>query len=124
MTIRSLIALFALAIGGGACEDALAPEPSAPQILAARPDAAGAGQRVTLLGERFGAQGELDGVFLGEQPVAVEVWRDRELVVRVPEGARPGAVDFVIRGPDRVSAPFPFEVTGAASSEVVRDGAM
>jgi hypothetical protein len=108
--MRFANARFLLLLAGvAACEDAF-DEPRAPAIAEARPAAARAGQRVTLLGERFGLRGAADGVWLGGVEAPVESWSDDTVLVRVPEAAGAGVRDFVLRSGDRVSAPFPFEV--------------
>jgi hypothetical protein len=101
--------LLVLLGGLAACEDAF-DEARAPHIAQARPARARAGQRVTLIGERFGLRGAADGVWLGGVEAPVESWSDDTVLVRVPAAAGAGVHDFVLRNGDRVSAPFPFEV--------------
>lgn len=99
-----------LCVGLLGCEDAFDPGPRAPVIDEARPATAQSGQRVTLLGRGFGVQGELDRVWLGGNPVAVESWTDRALLVTVPPTVGRGVFDFVVRAGAQVGPPFPFEV--------------
>lgn len=96
-----------------ACDEGAEPL-RAPIIEAARPAQARPGQPVTLVGRNFGLPGEHDLVRLGGQPVPVEDWAERALLVRVPAAAGPGVFDFVVRTGALVSAPFAFEVLPAA----------
>lgn len=111
-----LIAPILLLLTALGCEDAFEPGPRAPVIREARPAAAAAGQRVTLVGAGFGVQGELDRIWLGGNPVAVESWTDTALLVTVPPTVGRGVFDFVIRAGAKVGPPFPFEVRPAGDA--------
>ncbi len=105
--MRGLLLLLVVSVGCEASSDDL----RAPIIESARP-ASGArvGVSITLLGRNFGLRGAEDYLTFGGERVGVESWADRELLLRMPPGTRPGLGRFVVRAGTRVSAPFTYEV--------------
>ena len=124
---KGLLIMLGIAVWLPACEDEFAiTSKVGPLIEATRPERAGVGSEVTLIGRNFGVQGDRDGVWLAGVPVPVESWRDRELLVRIPASAGRGFGDFVVRSGAQVSAPLTFEVLRASPAEdaAAPDGTM
>ena len=112
-----------------------------PQILSVTPASGAIGQLVSITGNNFGASREGSGVYfawgaeapasapLGTGgPVWVEVfdsdlgydlWGEREIRVRVPDGAITGSLE--VRTPRGASRPQFFDVTGKPGTKVYKD---
>jgi transglutaminase-like putative cysteine protease len=112
-----------------------------PRIIAIDPAAGQIGSLISITGSGFGSSRERSGVFFAwnaenlpnapaetQGPGSVEVfeadygydlWNDREIRVRIPDGAIGGTVE--IRGPRGNSRPVFFEVTGKPGTKTFRD---
>ncbi|MDR1444956.1 MAG: IPT/TIG domain-containing protein [Treponema sp.] len=112
-----------------------------PQIGAVEPGSAPIGALVSITGSGFGSSREQSGVFFSWDAEAVpgtpadnrspgfigafegdhgyDLWTDREIRVRVPDGAVSGNVE--IRTPRGVSRPVFFEVSGKPGTKTFRN---
>jgi hypothetical protein len=108
----------------------------APRILSVEPASGSIGDLVILQGSNFGftrngsgifftreaetGQGEnLPGVEVFENEFGYEQWHDKEIQVRIPDGAVSGNLE--VRTPRGNSAPVFFEVTGKPGTKVYQD---
>lgn len=119
LTAPRLAPAFALLASLAACEDPDL-DGRAPVIDDVRPAAAASGERVTLVGRRFGLRGERDRVFVGGVETPVESWTDTAVLVRLP-ARRPGLTELVVRAGPWVSPPHPFEVLAPGPDDGVGD---
>lgn len=116
-TLSTIIALLGAA-ALGACGDDY-DDPAGyrrPLIDEARPAEAPPGAQVTLLGHNFGLLGDEDGLWLGGVEVPVESWSDREVFIRIPDGAGVGLRDLVMRSGPWISPPHTFEILPPAET--------
>jgi transglutaminase-like putative cysteine protease len=112
-----------------------------PRILSVNPASGAIGQMVSLRGNNFGTSREGGGVYFAwgaEAPASVpagsggpfrvevsesdlgyEFWSEREIRVRVPDGAVSGSLE--VRTPRGVSRPEFFEVTGRPGTKAYKD---
>jgi transglutaminase-like putative cysteine protease len=112
-----------------------------PRISAAEPPSGAIGSLVSLRGSGFGASREGSGVYFSwdaesspaapaearsarqvevfEAEAGYELWNDREIRVRVPDGAVSGNLE--VRGPRGNSPPVYFEITGMPGTKTYRD---
>ncbi|MDR1565771.1 MAG: IPT/TIG domain-containing protein [Treponema sp.] len=127
---------------------AVIPEPvrgdetgSGPRISSVEPQAGAIGSLVTLYGSSFGTSRENSGLWFSwdaesapgapveaQSPEAVEVfdvefgyelWSEREIRVRVPDGAASGTIE--VRTPRGNSRPVFFEINGKPGTKIIRD---
>jgi transglutaminase-like putative cysteine protease len=114
---------------------------SGPQIVSVEPNSGSIGSPVRISGSGFGSSRERGGVYFAwdaesssaapaeaQAPVSVEVadadfgyelWSDREIIVRVPDGAISGSLEVrTLRGKTR---PFYFEISGKPGLKIFRD---
>lgn len=112
-----------------------------PVISSVKPGAGAIGSLITIQGSGFGSSRESSGVFFTwnaetalsvpaaeVQPKSVEVfetefgyelWSDREIRIRVPDGATSGNMD--IRTPQNNSSPVFFNVTGMPGTKTFKE---
>lgn len=112
-----------------------------PQVYAVEPAVAGIGELVTITGKNFGASRETGSVLFSwaaetqrvvpataQAPLSIEasdfefdyeLWSDREIHVRVPDGAITG--NLFVKTARGSSAPLYFEVSGTPGSKTFRD---
>jgi transglutaminase-like putative cysteine protease len=112
-----------------------------PRISAVEPRSGSIGQAVTIKGSNFGASREGSGVFFAwdaetgpaapaevsgpssvevfESDLGYEMWSEREIRVRVPDGAISGSLE--VRTPRGNSRSEFFEVTGKPGTKVYKD---
>jgi transglutaminase-like putative cysteine protease len=111
------------------------------QIFSVEPKAGAVGSLVRISGSGFGASREQSGVYFAwnaestsaapaeaQAPSSVEVsesdfgyelWSDREISVRVPDGAISGNLE--VRTPRGKTRPFYFEISGKPGTRIFRD---
>jgi transglutaminase-like putative cysteine protease len=112
-----------------------------PQIVSVEPNSGTVGSLVRISGSGFGSSRERGGVYFtwdaesssaapaeAQAPASVEaadadfgyeLWSDREIIVRVPDGAISGNLEVrTLRGKTR---PFYFEISGKPGLKVFRD---
>ncbi|AEF80349.1 transglutaminase domain-containing protein [Leadbettera azotonutricia] len=112
---------------------------SGPRIASVTPEAGAIGSLVTIMGSNFGSSRENAGVWFSwdaessapaetKTPDAVEVpdsdfgyelWSEREIRVRIPDGAISGNIE--IRTPRGNSRPVFFEITGKPGVKIFKD---
>jgi transglutaminase-like putative cysteine protease len=112
-----------------------------PVISAVTPPIGSIGSLIIITGSNFGSSRERGGVFfswnaelpaaapaaaktpdfveVSETELGYELWNDREIRLRVPDGAVSGAME--VRTPRGTSAPFFFDVTGRPGTKTFRD---
>jgi transglutaminase-like putative cysteine protease len=114
---------------------------SGPRILSINPPAGAVGQMVTILGANFGSSREGSGVYFAwdaeaspstpaeeqapswvevfETDFGYELWSEREIRLRVPDGAISGGVE--VRTSRGKSRPEYFEVSGKPGTKIFKD---
>jgi transglutaminase-like putative cysteine protease len=114
---------------------------SGPQIFSVEPKAGAVGSAVRINGSGFGASREQGAVYFAwdaestsaapaeaQTPSSVEVsepdfgyvsWSDREINVRIPDGAISGNLE--VRTPAGKTRPFYFEISGKPGTKIFRD---
>ena len=95
-----------------------------PNIRLINPASASVGSLITIQGNNFGSSREQSGVFFDsievfEAESGYELWNDREIRVRVPDGAVSGNLE--LRTPSGNSLPVPFEITGSPGTKEFKD---
>jgi transglutaminase-like putative cysteine protease len=112
-----------------------------PRILAVEPASGATGSLVTIRGSGFGSSREGSGVFfswdaesspavpvesrlpetveVSEADFGYELWNEREIQVRVPDGAKSGNLE--VRGPRGNSRPVDFEITGKPGTKTFKE---
>ncbi|MDR0387485.1 MAG: IPT/TIG domain-containing protein [Treponema sp.] len=112
-----------------------------PRILEVNPSSGAIGQMVSITGNNFGTSREGSGVYfawgaeasasapagtggpswveVSESEFGYDFWSEREIRVRVPDGAISGSLE--VRTPRGASRPGFFEVTGKPGTKVYRD---
>jgi transglutaminase-like putative cysteine protease len=112
-----------------------------PRILAINPASGAIGQMVSITGNNFGASREGSGVYFAwgaeasasapagtggpswvevfDTDLGYELWSEREIRVRVPDGAISGSLE--VRTPRGKSRPEFFDVTGKPGTKVYKD---
>ena len=68
--------------------------------------------RLTVTGDHFGIGGPRDGVFVGGEPLSVEVWSNTVIIARLDIEAL-GHRFLVVQTDGEMSAPIPIEVLPA-----------
>jgi transglutaminase-like putative cysteine protease len=112
-----------------------------PQIVSVNPPSGSTGSLVTITGSGFGSSRERSGVFfaweaeagpsapaktmspesveVSEAEFGYELWSEREIRVRIPDGAVSGSME--VRTPRGSSRPFFFEISGKPGMKVYRE---
>jgi hypothetical protein len=111
-----------------------------PRILAVEPQTGSIGSMITITGNNFGNSRERGGVFfswtaelsaapaevktpafveVSETEFGYELWNEREIRVRIPDGAISGNME--VRTPRGNSAPFFFDISGRPGTKTFRD---
>jgi transglutaminase-like putative cysteine protease len=111
-----------------------------PRIISVDPQSGAPGSLITITGNNFGSSREQGGVFFtwaAETPLAAagtsapefieaaetefgyEMWSDREIRLRLPDGAASGSME--VRGARGNSRPFYFDVNGKPGTKIFRD---
>ena len=112
-----------------------------PEIISVEPPSGAIGQLITIHGDNFGATRGSSGVFFSwdaeipmnvpigvyppdfiealETEFAYELWSEREIRLRVPDGAASGSME--VRTPRGTSRQVYFEVTGKPGIKIYRD---
>jgi len=108
-----------------------------PRIISIEPSSGAIGSLITIQGSNFGSSRESSGVFFtwgaessteirgpefieaSEAEFGYELWSEREIRVRVPDGASSGNLE--IKTPRGNSPPVYFEISGKPGTKIFRD---